>query len=220
VNGESNDGQLSVHTPATHDLRFTIYDSPISSKSEIRKQVLERRDALDADRRKALSRAISERLLALDSYGSANCVMAYASFGSEFETGDFFADALARGKTLVLPGFERDSRALQLYQVRDPSRQLVAGVWGIRQPRADLCSTIHASQLDFVLVPGVAFTRRCERLGYGGGYYDGFIRALIRRPPLVAAAFSVQILPALPVSERDQKVDWVITEDAEYRHSE
>jgi 5-formyltetrahydrofolate cyclo-ligase len=166
--------------------------------------------------RRSLSERITKRLLALGSYASASCVMAYASFGSEFETGDFFADALARGKTLVLPGVERDSRALQLYQVRDPSRQLVAGVWGIPQPRADLCPTIHASQLDFVLVPGVAFTRRCERLGYGGGYYDGFIRALSRRPPLVAAAFSLQILPALPVTERDQYVDCVVTENAEY----
>ena len=143
--------------------------------------------------------------------------MAYASFGSEFETGDFIADALAHGKTLILPRVERDSRELQLHQVRDPARQLVAGVLGIRQPRADLCPPVPASQLDFVLVPGVAFTRHCERLGYGGGYYDGFIRGIIRRPPMVAAAFSVQILPALPVSERDQYVDCVVTEDAEYR---
>lgn len=146
--------------------------------------------------------------------------MAYASFGSEFETGDFLADALARGKTLVLPRVERESRVLQLYQVRDPARQLVAGVWGIRQPRADLCPLVPASQLDFVLVPGVAFTRHCERLGYGGGYYDGFIRGLSRRPPLVAAAFSLQILPALPVSELDQSVECVVTENAEYQRRE
>ena len=145
--------------------------------------------------------------------------MAYASFGSEFETGDFIADALARGKTLVLPRVERDSRVLQLYQVRDPARQLVAGVWGIRQPRADLCPLVPASQLDFVLVPGVAFTRHCQRLGYGGGYYDRFIRGFAQPPPLVAAAFSLQILPALPVSERDQGVDCVVTENAEYRRN-
>jgi 5-formyltetrahydrofolate cyclo-ligase len=166
--------------------------------------------------RTSLSARISKRLLALDSYGSARCVMAYASFGSEFETGDFIADALARGKTLVLPRVERDSRVLQLYQVRDPARQLVAGVWGIRQPRADLCPLVPASQLDFVLVPGVAFTRQCQRLGYGGGYYDRFIRTFARRLPLVAATFSLQILPELPVSESDQEVDCVITEDATY----
>ena len=192
---------------------------PITSKSEIRKQVLARRDQLGVAERRSLSERITKRLLALDSYSSASCVMAYASFGSEFETGDFIADALARGKTLVLPRVERDGRALQLHRVRDPARQLVAGVWGIRQPRADLCPLVPASQLDFVLVPGVAFTRHCERLGYGGGYYDGFMRGLASRPPLIAAAFSVQILPALPVSEHDQYVDCVVTENAEYRRN-
>lgn len=191
-------------------------DTPIADKNALRKQVLARRDQLGVADRRSLSERITKRLLALDSYGSASCVMAYASFGSEFETGDFFADALARGKTLVLPRVERDSRVLQLYQVRDPARQLVAGVWGIRQPRADLCPLVPASQLDFVLVPGVAFTRQCQRLGYGGGYYDRFIRSFARRRPLVAATFSLQILPELPVSESDQRVDCVITEDATY----
>jgi 5-formyltetrahydrofolate cyclo-ligase len=194
-------------------------DTPIADKTALRKQVLARRDRLVVAERRSLSERITKRLLALESYGSASCVMAYASFGSEFETGDFLADALARGKTLVLPRVERDSRVLQLYQVRDPARQLVAGVWGILQPRADLCPVVPASRLDFVLVPGVAFTRHCQRLGYGGGYYDGFIRGLSRRPPLVAATFSLQILPELPVSEGDQRVDCVITEDAEYRRS-
>lgn len=195
-------------------------DTPIADKPALRKQVLARRDQLgDADR-KSLSERITKRLLAFDAYQGARGVMAYASFGSEFETADFIADALARGKTLVLPRVERGSRILQLHQVRDPARQLVAGVWGILQPRADLCPLVPASQLDFVLVPGVAFTRHCERLGYGGGYYDTFIRGLVRRAPLVAAAFSIQILPALPVSERDQSVDCVVTEDGEYRRSE
>jgi 5-formyltetrahydrofolate cyclo-ligase len=188
-------------------------DTPIADKTALRKQVLALRDQLGVAERRSLSERITKRLLALDSYGNASCVMAYASFGSEFDSGDFIADALARGKTLVLPRVERDSRVLH------PARQLVAGVWGIRQPRADLCPVVPASQLDFVLVPGVAFTRHCERLGYGGGYYDGFIRGLARRPLLVAATFSLQIFPELPVSESDQRVDCVITEDAEYKRS-
>ena len=181
--------------------------------------MLAQRDALSAADRKSLSQRITKRLLALDAYHGARCVMAYVSFGGEFETAEFISDLLARGKTLVLPRVERGSRDLKLHAVQDLESQLVAGVWGIPQPRVDLCPLVPASQLDFVLVPGVAFTRHCERLGYGGGYYDAFIRGLARRPPLVAAAFSVQILPALPVSGSDQYVDCVITEDAEHQRS-
>jgi 5-formyltetrahydrofolate cyclo-ligase len=186
------------------------------SKDQIRRQVIARRDALGAETRGALSRAITARVLALDGWRAAECVAAYVSIGSEFETGALISDALARGRTLALPRVERDPRALKFYAVRNLERELAAGVWGIRQPRPELCPEVTPAALDFVLVPGVAFTRGCERLGYGGGYYDGFIRGLARRPVLVAAAFSVQILPTLPVSERDQSVDCVLTENAEY----
>ncbi|MGH8662208.1 MAG: 5-formyltetrahydrofolate cyclo-ligase [Burkholderiales bacterium] len=192
-------------------------DTPVSDKGALRKQVLARRDALSAAERRSLSERITRRLLALNAYRGARCVMAYASFGSEFETGDFLADVLAQGKELVLPRVERGGRVLQLHSVHDPARQLAPGIWGIPQPRAESCPRVPASRLDFVLVPGVAFTPRCERLGYGAGYYDGFIRALARRPPLIAAAFSLQVLPVLPLSERDQSVDCVVTENAEYR---
>lgn len=195
---------------------FTHYRLPITSKSEIRKQVLARRDALPAADRRALSKRITRRLLALDAYRNARCVMAYVSFGSEFESAGFISDLLAHGKTLVLPRVVRESRMLRLHSVRDPGEQLEAGVWGIRQPRADLCPEVSASRIDFVLVPGVAFTRQGQRLGYGGGYYDRLIKEFARRPPLVAAVFDLQVLPELPVSESDQGVDCVITEDANY----
>ena len=143
--------------------------------------------------------------------------MAYVGFGSEIDTSRFVADTLLRGKTLVLPRVERGNRALKLYEVRDPENQLEAGLWGIRQPRADLCPEISAAQIKFVLVPGVAFTRRCERLGYGGGFYDRFILSLAPRPALVVAAFALQVLPELPTSETDQRVDLVMTEVAEHR---
>ena len=187
-----------------------------SLKTGLRKQVLERRDALGAAERKSLSERITARLLGLDSYRKAGCVMAYVGFGSEIDTARFVADTLSQGKTLVLPRVERGNRNLKLYGVRDPENQLEAGVWGIRQPRADLCPKIAASQIEFVLVPGVAFTRHCERLGYGGGFYDRFIRGLTPRPALVAAAFELQVLAKLPMSETDQRVDLVTTENDDY----
>jgi len=179
--------------------------------------VLARRDALGIPERNSLSARITRRLLALDAYRGARCVMAYASFGSEFDTADFIADVLAKGSALVLPRIERESRTIRLHAVHDPARQLAAGVWGIAEPQTDLCPPVPVSQVDFVLVPGVAFTRRCERLGYGGGYYDGFIRGLSRRPPLVAAAFELQLVSELPTTDRDQVVDRVVSEIAEYQ---
>lgn len=188
----------------------------MSEKDELRQQVLARRDALEAARRASLSTSITARVLALPYYRVARCVMAYWSIGTEFETAGFVADVRAKGNTLVLPKAPRGGRMLELYAVRDPEHDLAPGVWGIREPRAELCRGVLPEEIDFVLVPGVAFTARCERLGYGKGFYDRLISAFLARPPLVAAAFGLQIVPALPVSPTDQSVDMVITEDATY----
>ena len=120
--------------------------------------MLARRDALGAEARGALSRAITAWVLALDAWRTAQCVAAYVSIGSEFETGALIADVLARGKTLALPRVDRDPRALKFRAVRDLERELVPGVWGIRQPRPELCPEVAPATLDFVLVPGVALT--------------------------------------------------------------
>lgn len=142
--------------------------------------------------------------------------MAYSSIGSEFDTTRFVADLRAKSKTLVLPKAPRGARMLELYAVQDPERELAAGVWGIHEPRPDLCRRVTPEEIDFVLVPGVAFTTRCERLGYGKGFYDKLISEFSRRPPLIAAAFALQVVPELPVSPTDQYVDLVITEEATY----
>jgi 5-formyltetrahydrofolate cyclo-ligase len=190
----------------------------LSEKQEIRKQVLARRGALSTTQRASLSAAITTRVLALSSYQAARCVMAYWNLGSEFETTTFVADVRGKGKTLVLPRAPRGGRMLELYAVRDPERELAPGVWGIREPRADLCRAVLPEEIDFVLVPGVAFTARCERLGYGKGFYDRLIGGFRERPALVAAAFALQIVPSLPVSSTDQSVDLVITEGGTYTH--
>jgi 5-formyltetrahydrofolate cyclo-ligase len=187
-----------------------------SLKADLRKDVLARRDAMSPAERASSSERITVRLLDLDAYRDAGCVMAYVGFGSEIDTARFVATTLAQGKTLVLPRVERGSRALGLYAVQDPERQLEAGVWGIRQPRAGACPEVAASQVEFVLVPGVAFTRTGERLGYGGGFYDRLICGFEPRPALIAAAFELQVMPELPMSETDQRVDGVITEGTAY----
>jgi 5-formyltetrahydrofolate cyclo-ligase len=189
----------------------------VPSKSEIRRQILAARDALPPADRRDFSARITPRLLALPAYRDARCVLAYMSFGAEFETGALIADLFERGKRLVLPRVERATRSLRLHAVRDPRVDTAPGSLGIREPRSDVCPEVAPAAVDFVLVPGVAFTARCERLGYGAGFYDRLIPAFTAHTALVAAAFAVQIVPELPVTPSDRQVHRVVTEDGEYR---
>lgn len=183
-------------------------------KAALRREILAARDALPATERAELSAYITQQLLALDAYRNAACVLAYMSFGSEFNTAQLVLDVLANGKQLCLPRLNHDKRQLELH-LADNLEHLENGVRGIREPRAG-SPRADFTRIDFVLLPGVAFTPRCERLGYGGGYYDHLVAQYTNRPPLVAAAFALQIRDEIPLAAGDQCVDVVVTESSIY----
>ncbi|HWA14480.1 MAG TPA: 5-formyltetrahydrofolate cyclo-ligase [Burkholderiales bacterium] len=182
-----------------------------AEKKRLRAHVLAQRDALGADRRREASRIILQRLLADPRYRDAQVVAAYASFGSEVDTSGLLADVLAGGRRLVLPRIDKSHARLELRRVDDLGADLVAGVWGIREP-APHCPVADLGDVEFMLVPGVAFTRDGDRLGYGGGYYDRLMAGLRPQVPRIAAAFSVQVVERLPMGERDRRVSAVVTE--------
>ena len=140
-----------------------------SPKAALRRRIIAARDALPPATRRELSAAITSQLFALDAYRHANCVLAYMSFGSEFDTSILVENALAAGKTLCLPRVDRATRRLELHRVMDIARDLQSGMWGIREPRAD-CAPVDLADIDFGLLPGVAFTGRGERLGMAAGF--------------------------------------------------
>lgn len=185
-------------------------------KRDLRKRILALRDALPGELRRELGTRITARLLKLDAYREAGTVLAYLSFGGEFDTAAFTRDALANRKKLALPRVNRATRELELFVVRDPEEDVAPGILGIREPLPGRCAPAALEEIGFVLMPGVAFTRDGVRLGYGGGYYDRLLARFASRPALVAAAFSLQVVDAIPVGETDQRVDAVITEDDEY----
>jgi 5-formyltetrahydrofolate cyclo-ligase len=185
-------------------------------KAELRRLVLARREALGPDRRAELSARIFARVVALEAFGSARTVLGYHAFGSEPATAPFLREVLGRGATLGLPRVNRQARALDLYRVSDLDRDLAAGVWGIREPDPDRCPALAVEELDFVLVPGVAFDADGGRTGYGAGYYDRLLRRCPAGAALVAAAFEVQMVDAVPWEPHDQRVDRVVTEQRIY----
>jgi 5-formyltetrahydrofolate cyclo-ligase len=69
-----------------------------------------------------------------------------------------------------------------------------------------------ATIVDFMLVPGVAFTTNGARLGYGGGFYDRLLASLDRRTARIAAAFQLQMVDQVPEGPHDRRVDQVVTE--------
>ena len=189
-----------------------------AAKKNLRRDIILQRDALETVTRAAASARITNQILALQCFARARGVLAYAGMGSEFDTGALLSHVMAH-KKLALPRVDHATRSLQLYWVNDLETDLQPGVWGIREPRPDRCVPAPPDEIDLVLAPGVAFTQRGERLGYGGGYYDQLLAVLARfamRPTVVAGAFDIQMATEVPLATTDVPVDIVVTENTVY----
>lgn len=191
---------------------------PLSLKQTLRKRILTLREQLPLETRAAQSAVITNRLLQLPQYQQANAVLGYMNFGTEFASEVWIKQVLTDGKKLALPRVNRRTMQLDLYWVDDIENQLAAGMWGIREPIVERCERVSTIfEVEFVLLPGVAFTRDGGRLGYGGGFYDKLLAQLqdvnqTPRPSLVAAAFAMQVVPDVPQETTDVKVEWLVTE--------
>jgi 5-formyltetrahydrofolate cyclo-ligase len=182
-------------------------------KRALRRRILAARDAVDPERRRIWSEAIAVRLMARPELQRARTVHLFAGFGSEVDTLPIVRRLLDTGRRPVLPVVIRESWTLEHAAVSQVE-ELVPGFKGILEPSTS-CPRVDPGAFDLVLVPGVAFDRRCGRLGYGGGFYDRFLAAC--RAPRIALVFSLQIVDAVPCDAADLPVDLVITEEEEIR---
>ena len=178
-------------------------------KKLVRQEMLQKRKALSAEQRDHASQEILRRLYQEPAYRNAKTVMAYVSMRDEVQLDPLLEDCLRKGKQLAIPLIVGKG---EMEAVRVPSLEtLVKGAYGILTVREEERQLLSAEQIDCVIVPGAAFSRKGERLGLGGGYYDRFLE---RCPQAVrmALAFSFQLVEELPVESHDITVDWIITE--------
>jgi 5-formyltetrahydrofolate cyclo-ligase len=182
----------------------------LAAKRALRERVLAARDRQDARSHAHDSAAIASRIAAMPSFRAARCLLLTLPFGSEWDTRALLADALARHAAVVLPRVDAAARMLALHAVADVARDTAPGYRGIPEPRPDL-PQVAPGDVDWVLVPGVAFDFRRRRLGYGGGYYDRLLPLLAAGVAKVAGALDLQIVDDLPAGPHDLAVDAVAT---------
>lgn len=183
------------------------------TKRELRRKIIELRDQLSPEEIKEKSRRLAENLYSLPAYREAKVVMFFISFGSEVDTRVMLEETIRRGKLALAPKALPKTRELLPSQILDWDQDLVPGAYNIPEPREDKVRPYTPEAIDLLLVPGVAFDQKGNRLGYGGGYYDRFFPLLKPTTPLVALVFDLQIQHRVPVDEWDRRVDFIITEE-------
>ncbi|MGE0485749.1 MAG: 5-formyltetrahydrofolate cyclo-ligase [Gammaproteobacteria bacterium] len=176
-------------------------------KQGLRAQMRARRAALMATTRTAASQCIAAACRGHPVLAPARTVFVYVSMPDEVETRALIDWFVASGRQVLVPRLA-DRRTM--HAVPFPGWHAMAPAeLGILSPPAG--SVPWTDPVDVVLTPGLAFTSRGARLGYGAGFYDAWIA---RRAPahLMALAFECQIVDTVPESPHDRRVDTIVSE--------
>lgn len=173
-------------------------------KKELRKKIREQKRAMTGEQIEAASKVLQEKFLDSDLYRNAKTVYGYLPYNQEVRTVPILERALEDGKQVAVPKVYGDE--MKFIYLPDLS-QVETGYSGIPEPIADGPEGDDPTAL--VLMPGLAFTREGQRIGYGGGFYDKFLAAEPDHPT-VALCYDFQVVEQLPTEEFDIPVDEVI----------
>lgn len=172
-------------------------------KSEYRRFFLNLRREIDKDYVDKASREIFDRLKEENFYKNSKSVFVYLSKNKEVRTDLIIKDLLAQNKEVYVPKIEGNfMKAARLYSLSD----LVDGKFSIKTTTSET----YTKNPDLSLVPGLSFDRDKNRLGYGGGYYDRFLKESDTKS--VGLFVSLFESSKLPTNKNDQKLDYIITD--------
>jgi 5-formyltetrahydrofolate cyclo-ligase len=168
-----------------------------------------KRDQIAAPIIYKVCQAIYERVIAWNVFQAAPCVACYVSVQNEVDTRQLIEYALRVGKKVFVP-VTQGSGVMGFQEILSLDN-LRSARFGLLEPEHDVGLMIEPDDLDLVIVPGIAFDRRGNRLGFGGGYYDRFFERC--NATRVGLAYAFQVVDDIPAEDHDEKMDWVVTED-------
>ncbi len=198
----------------------TRWLSPHSfTKNSIRKEMKKKRSDIPTEELQEKSSIITNKILETKEYQEADIILAYMSTKKEVDVSGVISQAFLDGKKVYIPKVISKT-AMQFYF---HDGVFTISDFGISEPaRADE-STMFDCKREcknnpevkiLMIMPGVAYDMSRNRLGYGGGYYDRYLKEQNGFPvKTLAVGFDFQIVESIPTDAYDKKPDILITEE-------
>lgn len=180
-----------------------------AQKEELRQQLLHRRKAISEEVFAEGSAKIIRQLKQQREFKSADVIHCYVSINErrEVDTHGVIKEMLASDKKVVVPVTNFQQKTLTHLQL-DSYDELKANKWGVHEPRNG--EEVSPEELELVIVPMVGGDTKCNRIGYGEGFYDRFLDQV--NCPKVGLVFQSNIVEHVPTEEFDIPLDKIITE--------
>lgn len=179
-------------------------------KNTFRKKILALRSELSKEEWQTKSEQILKNLVETDLFKNATTVHSYISMNDRREvcTDELFNIIFKNKKQAVVPITNFEDHTLKHSEIT-PQTNLKENKWGVREPES--VQIVDASELNLIVVPMVAADKKGNRLGYGQGFYDRFLRNTAGKK--AGLIFNTFLFDEIPVEEFDVKLDVIITEN-------
>ncbi len=171
----------------------------MSDKKQLRKICLKKRNDLSEDIRRKKSEIICRKLLPCL---EGKMILSYCPFNSEVDV-----SIINKTFKVALPVIKRD-RSMEAYISAD--KELVTNFYGIKEPDIRKSIPVKKEEIDVIIVPLLGFDKHLNRLGYGGGYYDRYLKDY--QGQKIGVAFMEQKLEDIMTNKNDIRLDIIITD--------
>lgn len=181
------------------------------NKKDIRKKILAVRNAIIYSEYLTNSEKIANYFENYTSNLDIDSVFAYFPSNNEVNTKPVINSLLKSGVKVALPRVIDSNKSLMKFYYITSIEDVVPGYMGIYEPDINICKEA-ISKPDIVIVPGVAFDKNLNRIGYGKGYYDIYFSNSDKNSLKIAFSFDCQLLDNIDTDDNDVKMDVIITE--------
>lgn len=174
-------------------------------KDKIRKKIFDKKEALSQSDLQMLSDEVLMTLELTDIFQKAKIIFIYNSLPDEVQTLSLI-ERWQDNKDFYFPVVVGDNLVFRKYTAEvlfDQSKL------GVLEPLGD--NFTEYKKVDLIIIPGVSFDRKKNRLGRGKGYYDRFLKT--QSAPKVGICFDFQLLDDIPVGGDDIKMDYIVSEN-------
>lgn len=191
-------------------------------KNVIRNEIRRKRDSMNPKDKAAWDSAIFDKLISIEEVQACDVIFAYVSFTSEVETRQLIEWAFREKKRVAIPKIDLKTHEIVPYLIQDLNADTEKGHFGVLEPKETRTEIISIEKIDIFIVPGLAFCLSGHRIGYGGKYFDKFLKHLSpdSKQLKIGVAYDFQILPQIPIRNWDIPVDRIVTEKTIYISSE
>jgi 5-formyltetrahydrofolate cyclo-ligase len=179
-------------------------------KNQIRKNLILIRKNLSREEVFENSKKIKDKIFNLNEFKQASTILFYVSYNNEVYTHGMIKELLTSKKNVVVPISDKKNRTLILSKL-DNWNDLSFGSYNILEPKKSKIKQVNLDSIDLIIVPGVGFDEKGNRIGHGKGYYDNLLRNS-KQATSIGLSFECQIVEKIPTGEYDIPVDIIVTE--------